>query len=549
MTTSTLAIRLAGALLGLLVALGASATSAAAATVRGTALADQLVGTNAADVIDGRAGADFIHGRAGSDVVDAGVGPDRVAIAYDGSVDRVRCGPGVDLVTADRTDVVGPDCEVVTLRLSRDLLASFDRAQHETQVEPDSLSVGRTIVTAFQSGRYDSGGAAAIGWATSTDAGASWRAGVVPRLSAAALSGPYDRVSDPVVAYDAVRRTWLISTLGLSAEGIALLVSRSRDGVRWDAPIVAAAAPDETYDKQWLACDNGPVSPFRGRCHLAYLNTVTRLITVRHSDDGGLTWSAEIAPAEVGSLGSFVNGAFPVVRPDGTLVVIFTVFSAFGAFGNDELVSLVSRDGGESFAAPAVVTHTVAGEFYGVRAPLLVSADADAAGTVYVAWSDCRFREECTGSDIVVARSPDGTAWQAPRRVPAGRAGADVDHFVPGLAVRPSTSGAQAELAVLYHSFPRQAGCELERCPGIDVWLAVSPDGGRSWRPRRRLNTESMPLGWIANTGAGRMLGDYVSVSWSGGRPVAVFSLATAPEAGTFRQAIFATVGASSTGR
>ena len=38
------------------------------------------------------------------------------------------------------------------------------------------------------------------------------------------------------------------------------------------------------------------------------------------------------------------------------------------------------------------------------------------------------------------------------------------------------------------------------------------------------------------------MLGDYVSVSWSVGRPVAVFSLATAPDAGTFRQAIFATV-------
>ena len=109
------------------------------------------------------------------------------------------------------------------------------------------------------------------------------------------------------------------------------------------------------------------------------------------------------------------------------------------------------------------------------------------------------------------------------------------------MSVRPGTAGATAQVAVVYHSFPRQAGCELERCPGIDVWLAVSPDGGRTWRPRRRLNSESMPLGWIANTGTGRMVGDYVSASWAGGRPVAVYSLATEPQDGLFRQAIFAT--------
>ena len=38
------------------------------------------------------------------------------------------------------------------------------------------------------------------------------------------------------------------------------------------------------------------------------------------------------------------------------------------------------------------------------------------------------------------------------------------------------------------------------------------------------------------------MLGDYVSTSWVGGRPVPVFSLAGAPVGGRYRQAIFATV-------
>jgi hypothetical protein len=37
------------------------------------------------------------------------------------------------------------------------------------------------------------------------------------------------------------------------------------------------------------------------------------------------------------------------------------------------------------------------------------------------------------------------------------------------------------------------------------------------------------------------MLGDYVSVSWTGGRPIPVWSLASAPTGAAFRQSIVAT--------
>jgi hypothetical protein len=49
-----------------------------------------------------------------------------------------------------------------------------------------------------------------------------------------------------------------------------------------------------------------------------------------------------------------------------------------------------------------------------------------------------------------------------------------------------------------------------------------------------------MQPAWIADSGIGRMLGDYISTSWAGGRPVGVFSLASRPRGQTFRQAIFA---------
>src|SRR6266540_1137244 len=58
-------------------------------------------------------------------------------------------------------------------------------AQHATEVEPDAVAVGSKLVATYQVGRYFGGGAGAIGFATSTDAGRPWRSGLLPSLTAA----------------------------------------------------------------------------------------------------------------------------------------------------------------------------------------------------------------------------------------------------------------------------------------------------------------------------------------------------------------------------
>src|SRR5436189_2360627 len=50
-------------------------------------------------------------------------------------------------------------------------------SQHATEVEPDTFASGSTIVSAVQVGRFFDGGASNIGFATSTNRGASWTAG------------------------------------------------------------------------------------------------------------------------------------------------------------------------------------------------------------------------------------------------------------------------------------------------------------------------------------------------------------------------------------
>ena len=56
-------------------------------------------------------------------------------------------------------------------------------SQHKTEVEPDTFAFGNTIVAAAQSGRFNDGGASDIGYATSTDNGATWTQGTLPGIT------------------------------------------------------------------------------------------------------------------------------------------------------------------------------------------------------------------------------------------------------------------------------------------------------------------------------------------------------------------------------
>ena len=72
---------------------------------------DKLAGSGAENTLDGNAGDDTITGGSGSDGLFGGDGDDRIT-SRDGSVDRVDCGPGIDVAIVDARDSVR-DCEEV----------------------------------------------------------------------------------------------------------------------------------------------------------------------------------------------------------------------------------------------------------------------------------------------------------------------------------------------------------------------------------------------------------------------------------------------------
>jgi hypothetical protein len=511
---------------------------ARAAMLRGTDGKDRLVGTPSADTIYGLAGDDSVSGRGGADLLVPGFGRDSVQgegendriAAQDGAVDNVSCGAGLDVVTADLEDVVSADCETVSRQIARDRTDLWF-AQHATQVEPDSFAWGRTIVTAFQNGRIDRGGAAALGFATSVDAGAHWRAGVLPQ-------GQYTVVSDPVVAFDAMHGVWLNAGLGSGPGMLDIYVARSRDGVTWTGPVRAAGDVDEDYDKEWLTCDNGAHSPFRGRCYLAYVDTKTKWLAVRHSTDGGLTWTVPVR-LQPGVAKSTFSGPMPVVQPDGDVVIPYALFAPIN--GEDRIASVQSSDGGETFGAPVRVASLIADEPMDIRAPAMPAVDVDAGGRVYVAWQDSRFRrEDGVGNDLVFSSSVDGVTWSDPLRI---RLPETAQYFLPALAVDPATAGKKAHLAVAFYSMQMRAGCVVF-VPGcadeLDAWLVKSKDAGSTWTAPRRLNAEPMQLEWLAETTLGRMLGDYISVSFVGGSAITVLALSGEPSTGGYAEAVFA---------
>jgi hypothetical protein len=508
------------------------AATASARAITGTSRSDRLSGTPRADVIRGLAGrdvllggggADFLQGGAGSDTLDGGAGADRISASYDGSRDSVRCGAGGDVVNADPTDTVARDCELVGLRLSRDPYRTSD-AQHETEVEPDSFTFGRTTVATFQVGRRVEGGATNVGYAVTTDDGTTWRSGLLPGLTVASVPpGPNLRASDPVVAFDAAHGTWLISTLALEGTTTRLAINRSADGVSWSTAIAAAeenvGGGDEgiAFDKNWAACDNTATSPFYGRCYLVYTHSADRdMLAVKRSDDGGATWSAAV---DIGARPAV--GVFPVIRPTGELVVAYLWELARFA-----VATSTSIDGGLSWSAPVRVADVAAScAIPGFRAFPLPSADVDAGGRIWVTWHDCA-APGAVQSAVFVSTSADGAAWSTPTRVTDGARSA----VLPAIGI----DAATGRVAIAYLR---------DTAEGVHTELVESVGTAAAFGAPRRLSVEGSALPSMARTSSGRMLGDYISVHYARGRPLVVWVLALTPIDGRLREAVYATRG------
>jgi hypothetical protein len=410
---------------------------------------------------------------------------------------------------------------------------------HQTELEPDTFSYGSTIVGAFQVGRFTDGGGSNVGWVASTNNGATWVNGFLPGITVNANPpGPYQRVSDPSVAYDAMHGVWMVLSLPLNGGGAGLntAVSRSTNGgTTWQNPVTVVT--QSGLDKTWIACDNTASSPYYGHCYAEwdYVNA-GNLIQMSTSTDGGLTWGV---PRATGNAASGLGGQ-PLVQPSGRVIVPTNA-------NNSGILSFVSTNGGDTWSNSVNVantsSHSVAGN---LRTSPLPSAEIDPQGKVYVVWQDCRFRTGCTSNDIVMSTSTDGLTWSAVTRIPIDPTTSSVDHFIPGIAVDKNRTTPLAHIGLTYYYYPI-ASCTTATCQ-LTVGFVSSLDGGTSWSSPVVV-AGPMTNTWLPLTNQGYMVGDYISTSISSdGLAHSIFAVANPPSGGVFDEGMYATVSGMSLG-
>jgi hypothetical protein len=389
--------------------------------------------------------------------------------------------------------------------------------EHATEVEPAIAVDGRTVVAAFQVGRAQDGGSVDIGVAMSSNAGATWAASMLAGTTAA-VGGSYGRASDPSVTHDARANVWLVAYLGLTIGGpfdepthSAIEVVRSLDGGGSFGPpvTIARAPPGIIYDKPWLACDEHRESHYFGRCYAVWDELGLRAgprdgVLLSTSSDGGMHWTSPVRTVD--HVHGF--GGVPVVRPDGSVTVVYLdvgrpLHPFIGAFA--------STDGGTRWGRSVTVgvPHRAFTRFVVARDPGLPSVAIDEQGSIWVAWSDCRFEPGCPVDDIVVARSVAGGSWTRPVPVARGTRSTRASLLTPAIAA--GERGRHPSLALLYYAVSGiRCGASFQP-RGCTVRIgATSSDGENGWTTPTTIGW-SMKVRWFAPTRAGYMWGDYVS--------------------------------------
>ena len=306
-----------------------------------------------------------------------------------------------------------------------------------------------------------------LGTQFSIDGGLTWQESPQPLP----LGSDFSILSDPTVTWDDVGNVYL---LGLSAEDppgdnrIGIEAYKSTDGGKSWAHLQPRVHASGADDKQWVAADGNPSSPFHGRIYAAWDGNGLQFA---RSKDHGASWVGAGTDTNTGT--SLANSSFAPeinVAANGDVYIVFV--------NGSQIQFVISRDGGDTFSAPITAASGITSlgspdaTHFGAHFRSGTLATACAFGqTVLAAWADFRGGV----SRIFFARSLDsGVTWVTPasgQPMLTRPIASNVQHFDPQIVC-----DSNGVIGCAFYEFGPKPTALL-----IDVLMAESNDGGVSF--------------------------------------------------------------------
>jgi hypothetical protein len=383
------------------------------------------------------------------------------------------------------------------------------------------------VVAVWQQDLWSNGGGRGIVDGVSFDDGATWRQVVIPGITLVS-GGPYQRAGDNWLSFAPNGDLYEIALAGnctaanghLVIKENAVLVSKSADGgLTWGDPV--AVIQDENsvrFDDK----DTITVDPTNSNFVYAvwerinnFQNGVQGVTKFARSADGGRTWEA---PRDIfSSPNNDTNTGHEIlVRPDGTLIDLFTEITTHGNGTALQLMALRSTDKGLTWSTPISVARqlpvatTDPDNGHSVEAAIFAHYAVDpTSGNVYGVWADGRFSNFQYNSIVFSMSTDGGFTWSAPIRINQTTDNipvADRQAFLPSVVV-----AQDGTVAVTYYDFRNNTSA-----PGVptDYWIVhADPHDGltnlASWQEENRLTNTSFNFEQAAIRFGVNFVGDY----------------------------------------
>lgn len=349
----------------------------------------------------------------------------------------------------------------------------------------------------------------------STNGGASFTTSFLP------VPAGFRNTSDPIIDADLNNR-WLLA--GIAVQPVSETVNRAsiivyrsvNDGATFSAAINVSGIDNNFFDdKEYLAFDKTPGSPFVGNAYISYTRftndaAATSQILLQRSEDGGSTWMAPVPISAAIGGAPFVQGSNVQVGPNGEVYVAWIE----GDFTNATFRIRRSDDEGVNFGPTVDVSPIVRVPFtltaevpeWAFRVPTFAFLGVDTSecfgsenfARVYAVWQAYVTTNGTSNAHILLSFSDDGGEnWSPPTRV--DNSPEDTQNFFPFVSVSPCSG----TVTVIYYT-------NRESATLLDVFLAVSTDGGASFTNTRITDVSFNPNADLSFGNPSTFIGDYI---------------------------------------